>query len=718
MTQDQRDPMAPTPGSTEGTATAGAQESTPAKTSSRPPRRRHTSSRGRQAKEQKEQQEPMEQHGEQPATPTAAPAAAPAPAAEIAAHSAPVAPVATEIAAETTKRPPARGRRGGSNRRRGSKPESQDVQLIPVISATETPTHATSEENPLAIPLPAPEPLPLDAAILAHLDALEGAMQQSAQSSHATQPQAEEQPSTETTPAPGEETTPQRRYRFDRPRVQATATQTPTRTERLSGWRATPPTLMTTPATAVTEATSGSEETQPSAATESGEFAETFEGAEATEPVKTAESPEHTEPVIAVIALESTDIADTAGALETPEAPADHEAVIVDAEPVSGTSTATAEAAEHEDQAEREGAARRRRRGRGRSRSRTQDAESGEVEGDEQHDQNESRSSQLPAPYAAPETAVSYATEYGQGNGYLLGAEGADYFGEPGYSPYTPAPRTRGSRPPAPAARQQESRWTMASAQQHVQEPASPFSAPEPSFARGFGPQSSGVASPLHEPLPRVRRNERGGDVPPMSSNQLGAVLTNSIAQQTDRLLNELRRQQYPPSMTVALPAFPSTERIGVFVDVANLLYSARNQRMSIDFGRLLDFLRGNRRLIRAHAYAPTNPDPHAEQTFLSAVKGVGYRITTKNYKTFASGARKADMDLDLCMDIVRLVDAGALDTVVLVSGDSDFLPLLEYCSDHGVRVEAAAFEDAAAMILRQSCDLFINLSQVDEIRA
>src|SRR5258708_32253906 len=69
-------------------------------------------------------------------------------------------------------------------------------------------------------------------------------------------------------------------------------------------------------------------------------------------------------------------------------------------------------------------------------------------------------------------------------------------------------------------------------------------------------------------------------------------------------------------------------------------------------------------------------------------------------------------------MDIVRLVGAGALDTVSLVSGDSDFLPLLEYCSDHGVRVEVAAFEDSAAMILRQSCDVFINLSLVDDIRA
>ncbi|HEX6800544.1 MAG TPA: NYN domain-containing protein, partial [Ktedonobacterales bacterium] len=100
-----------------------------------------------------------------------------------------------------------------------------------------------------------------------------------------------------------------------------------------------------------------------------------------------------------------------------------------------------------------------------------------------------------------------------------------------------------------------------------------------------------------------------------------------------------------------------------------------------------------------------------------NAVRGLGYRITTKNFKTFASGAKKADMDLDLCMDIVRMVDAGALDTAVLVSGDSDFLPLLEYASDKGVRVEVAAFEDAAAMILRQSCDLFINLSLVEGLQ-
>lgn len=271
------------------------------------------------------------------------------------------------------------------------------------------------------------------------------------------------------------------------------------------------------------------------------------------------------------------------------------------------------------------------------------------------------------------------------------------------YGPYQPEP------------------WNIANSYQQIGQDQSPFGAPDPSPARGFGPQPRGTAGPAPERPERVGRGgrgERATDAPPMSSNQLGATVTHAIQQQTDRLLTELRHTQAPPSMTVMFPPLPSTERVGVFVDVANLLYSSRSLRIGLDFGRLLEFLRGNRRLIRAHAYAPTNPEPRAEQQFLTVVKGVGYRITTKNYKTFSSGAKKADLDLDLCMDIVRLVEARALDTVVLVSGDSDFLPLLEYCSDHGVRVEVAAFDDAAAAILRQSCDLFINLSMVEDIRA
>ena len=295
-------------------------------------------------------------------------------------------------------------------------------------------------------------------------------------------------------------------------------------------------------------------------------------------------------------------------------------------------------------------------------------------------------------------------------------------------APAESAPEQPSAQPPAPIAPAAPSSFAppttpvlppyqVSTGLQQLGQPQSPFAGPEPSSARGFGPVPRGVARPAERSV-QMPRQDRTVEPGAVSVNQLATIFTQAMQQQTDRLLMELRRSQGTPSMTVNFPPMPSTERVGVFVDVANLLYSARNMRISIDFGRLLDFLRGNRRLVRAHAYCPTSPDPRAEQMFLDAVKGLGYRITTKNYKTFSSGAKKADLDLDLCMDIVRLVDSGAVDCISLVSGDSDFLPLLEYCSDHGVRVEVAAFDEATASILRQSCDLFINLSLVEEIRA
>ncbi len=246
-----------------------------------------------------------------------------------------------------------------------------------------------------------------------------------------------------------------------------------------------------------------------------------------------------------------------------------------------------------------------------------------------------------------------------------------------------------------------------------------PFMGPEPSPARGSIVTRDGRTARAEAQRSSVYPPTRTHEAAPSSLNHFANVISQAIQTQTDRMVAELRRgSQSPTNVSVSLPPFPSTERVGVFVDVANLLYSARTLRIAVDFGKLLDFLRGNRRLVRAHAYCPTSPQAGDEQMFLQAVKGLGYRITTKNYKTFSSGAKKADLDLDLCMDVVRLVDGRAVDCIVLVSGDSDFMPMLDYCSDHGVRVEVAAFDEAMSATLRQSCDLFINLSMLEEIRS
>ena len=299
---------------------------------------------------------------------------------------------------------------------------------------------------------------------------------------------------------------------------------------------------------------------------------------------------------------------------------------------------------------------------------------------------------------------------------------GAQIASTPVSPPATVTRSITASGSPVPSASQYsiQSGHTVSQMNQGNDE-SGPFMGPEPSPARGSGSSIPRTVRPIRNEVQRVPtypvRPE--GAASSASINHLANVVAQAIQTQSDRMVAELRRaNQIPTNVSVSLPPFPSTERVGVFVDVANLLYSARTQRLTIDFGKLLDFLRGNRRLVRAHAYCPTSPQPGDDQMFLQAVKGLGYRITTKNYKTFSSGAKKADLDLDLCMDVVRLVDGSAVDCIVLVSGDSDFMPMLDYCSDHGVRVEVAAFDESMSATLRQSCDLFINLSMLDEIRA
>ncbi len=550
---------------------------------------------------------------------------------------------------------------GGRARSRRSSGRKKDVQLVmPPAPAAPLQQEETAASAPGEVlgEAPAPEGAPSVRTVPVTTEAEVPAAATAGQPSEALTVEPA------VTPSPARS-----RYRFGRRQTALAAAQPPARPERLSG--------------ALASAV-GPDAREGGATAEAGVVPEL--GAAEAEEQPSPSTRDVLEDIVSALGLRE------AGAEAQPEEIAPEGAGAEAAAGPEGEPEAGAEGAEAQT-----GVRRRRRRRRGGVSHTGADEESAE--------QAEAPEGLVAMPFEEPET------EPGETNGRApYGGYEYEYPQQAPYSPYSRPTRERAQ----PEERQP---WDVVTGSQQIRQPESPFGAPEPSFARGFGPQPRGVAGPARESYSRTGRAERT-DVPPMSPNVLAATVTHAIQQQTDRLLSELRHQANPPAMTVMFPPFPSTERVGVFVDVANLLYSARNLRISIDFGRLLDFLRGNRRLIRAHAYAPTNPDPHAEQAFLSAVKGLGYRITTKNYKTFSSGAKKADMDLDLCMDIVRLVDAKALDTVVLVSGDSDFLPLLEYCSDRGVRVEVAAFDDSAAMILRQSCDLFINLSLVDDIRA
>lgn len=151
-------------------------------------------------------------------------------------------------------------------------------------------------------------------------------------------------------------------------------------------------------------------------------------------------------------------------------------------------------------------------------------------------------------------------------------------------------------------------------------------------------------------------------------------------------------------------------QRIGVFVDVQNLYYSARNIYNSrINFNEVLKEAVGERRLIRAIAYV-VKADMPEEKNFFDALEKAGFEVKAKDLQTFAGGHQKGDWDVGIAMDIIKLMNK--LDVVVLASGDGDFAPLLEYLQMSGQLTETLAFGKSTSSKIKELTDHFIDLDE------
>jgi uncharacterized LabA/DUF88 family protein len=159
--------------------------------------------------------------------------------------------------------------------------------------------------------------------------------------------------------------------------------------------------------------------------------------------------------------------------------------------------------------------------------------------------------------------------------------------------------------------------------------------------------------------------------------------------------------------------AMTSHPRVGIFVDVPNLIYAAERRNINLDFGRVLDYFTRDRELVRATAYAPISDDPQAKlesQRFVHYFIGLPYRLVTKPLKRFADGSMKANFDIELAIDILTMSDR--LDVVVLMSGDGDFRRVVDLIASRGVRVEVVAFAEAASSELKSVADLYVDVGQ------
>lgn len=151
-------------------------------------------------------------------------------------------------------------------------------------------------------------------------------------------------------------------------------------------------------------------------------------------------------------------------------------------------------------------------------------------------------------------------------------------------------------------------------------------------------------------------------------------------------------------------------QRVGVFIDVQNMYYSARElYNARVNFGEVLSAAVAGRKLIRSIGYV-VRTQTAEEKPFFDALVGLGIETKVRDLQIFFGGAKKADWDVGIAVDAIRI--SSLLDVVVLVSGDGDFRELVEYLKHTGRQVEVVAFGKTLSSKLREVADSILDLDQ------
>lgn len=151
-------------------------------------------------------------------------------------------------------------------------------------------------------------------------------------------------------------------------------------------------------------------------------------------------------------------------------------------------------------------------------------------------------------------------------------------------------------------------------------------------------------------------------------------------------------------------------QRVAILIDTQNLYHSAKNlYKSKVNFGNVVAAALQDRKLIRALSYV-VNTEGGEESAFFEALEKLGIEIKTKDLQIFFGGAKKADWDVGMAVDAIKL--AHKVDAIIIATGDGDFIPLVEYVKSQGCQVEAITFGRSASSKLREVVDDFIDMDE------
>jgi uncharacterized LabA/DUF88 family protein len=153
--------------------------------------------------------------------------------------------------------------------------------------------------------------------------------------------------------------------------------------------------------------------------------------------------------------------------------------------------------------------------------------------------------------------------------------------------------------------------------------------------------------------------------------------------------------------------------RVAIFIDGSNLFYAALQLGIEIDYTKLLCRLTGGSRLLRSFFYTGVDRTNEKQQGFLLWMRRNGYRVIAKDLVQLPDGSKKANLDVEIAVDMMALV--GAYDTAVLVSGDGDLAYAVDAVSYRGVRVEVISLRAMTSDSLINVADRYIDLESIKE---
>lgn len=162
------------------------------------------------------------------------------------------------------------------------------------------------------------------------------------------------------------------------------------------------------------------------------------------------------------------------------------------------------------------------------------------------------------------------------------------------------------------------------------------------------------------------------------------------------------------------IPDWKKLGRLAIFIDAANVIYSFRKLSWKLDYKRLQKYFTSEAKLVGIHFYIAYFENDKGRKSLLEMLERKGFVVHSKLVKNIATNdgsvIHKANCDVELTMDVMQTYQD--FDAIVLLSGDSDFLPLTTFLQEQKKSVVVISRRGHVAKEMVKNADIYLHFDQ------